>query len=75
MEIKATVDRIEGELAVLLLRGDEKTRRLSATSIIDIHEKRGDSDEIIPRLRSPHHSLASKSPGLPPSVAAGYRSR
>jgi len=26
MEIKATVDRIEGELAVLLLRGDEKIK-------------------------------------------------
>gem|GEM_PF-1703213 len=26
MEITATVDRIEGELAVLLLRGDEKVK-------------------------------------------------
>jgi len=39
MEITATVDRIEGELAVLLLRGDEKVKfNLPVVFLAGIHE-------------------------------------
>jgi len=45
MEITATVDRIEGELAVLLLRGDEKAKfNLPVVFLAGINE--GDVVEI-----------------------------
>ncbi len=48
MEITATVDRIEGELAVLLLRGDEKVKfNLPVVFLAGINE----GDVVILRLR------------------------